>query len=70
MFTKFLFLMSVLMIIWSIIEIVSPKIVFKLYQKIGFLQLPEHNAMKLIRIDGVISWVIFTLITGYLYKKL
>ncbi|OEF98196.1 hypothetical protein [Desulfuribacillus alkaliarsenatis] len=65
-----LLIISALVTVWSMIEIVSPRLVFKLYQRVGFLQMPEKSAIRLIRIDGVISWLIFSIVTGYLYGKL
>lgn len=70
MIIAILFILSVMVTIWSMVEIVSPHVIFRLYQKIGFLQLPQKSAIKLIRIDGIISWIIFSIVTGYLYSKL
>jgi len=64
------FVISVTLTIWSMVEIVSPKLIYRFYRKVGILQLTENTAIKLIRFDGVISWLIFSVLTGYLYGKL
>jgi hypothetical protein len=70
MLIKIALIISVTLTVWSMVEIVSPKLIYRIYQKIGILQLSEKTALKLIRIDGVISWLAFSILTGYLYGKL
>ncbi len=67
---QILFVLAVLAIIWSMVEIVSPQIVFRIYEKAGITFLTERQMLRLIRLDGLVSWIIFTLLGAYLYGKL
>lgn len=52
------------------VEIVSPHQAMKVYKRLGIIIWPEEFMLRLIRIDGFLSWVIFTLLAAYLYGKI
>lgn len=67
---RMFFVLTVLAIIWSMMEMVSPHVVLRIYRKAGMNLFTERQAIRLIRIDGFVSWIIFTLIGSFLYGKL
>ena len=52
------------------VEIVSPSLVYRLYRRIGMTGISQETALKIIRIDGIISWLLFTILAAWIYGKL
>lgn len=65
-----LFITIILIVIWSMVEMVSPQLAYKLYRRVGMSKLSEKAALRIIRIDGFVSWLLFTVLAAWIFGKL